>query len=142
MNNQQVGWSVESKLLQLIAKELEKLAGALSKLRAASSTPSQITITTSTSITAATLDANGVSQNGKNVILNNGATPINFTINAPLTTSFMKGGTGAITFLAGAGRTLVAVDVTTPAATLNGIVGSTATITSVGTTDYLRISNA
>jgi len=139
MNNQQVGWSVESKLLQLIAKELEKLAGALSKLRAASSTPSQITITTSTSITAATLDANGVSQNGKNVILNNGATPINFTINAPLTTSFMKGGTGAITFLAGAGRTLVMVDGT---AALTGIVGSTATITSVGTIDYLRISNA
>jgi hypothetical protein len=46
---------------------------------------------------------------------------------------------GVITFLAGSGRTLVQTDGTN---VFNGIVGSTAIVTSFGTVDYLRISNA
>jgi len=99
----------------------------------------QITITTSVSITNATNDAGGIAQDGKNVIIDNGVNVINYTINGALTASFMKKGTGAITFVQGSGRTLVQVDGT---AVFNGAVGSTATITSVGTTDYLRVSNA
>lgn len=99
----------------------------------------QITITTSTNITNATNDASGYGQHGRNVIIANGSSVINYTINGALTASFMKGGTGAITFVQGSGRTLVQVDGTN---ILSGAVGSTATITSVGTSDYLRISNA
>lgn len=101
--------------------------------------PIQITITTAVNITNATTDVSGNTQDGKNVIIDNGASAINYTINGALTTSLMKKGAGTITFVQGAGRTLVQVDGT---AIFNGAVGSTATITSVGTTDYLRISNA
>ncbi len=45
----------------------------------------------------------------------------------------------AITFLAGSGSTLIAVDGT---AVLNGAVGSTATLSRVSNAFYLRISNA
>lgn len=101
----------------------------------------QITITTSISITTATNDASGFGQKGRNVIIANGASAINLTVNGgtDFCASYLKGGTGAITFVQGSGRTLVQVDST---AILNGIVGSTAIITSIGTTDYLRISNA
>lgn len=98
-----------------------------------------ITLTTSVSITTATNDADGLGQNGKNVIIDNGANAINYTINDPMTTSFMKHGSAAITFVQGSGRTMIQVDGT---AVLNGAVGSSATIVSKGTTDYLRISNA
>ncbi len=99
----------------------------------------QITIVTSTSITDATTDANANIQNGRLVVIDNGANSINYTINNALTASFMKLGTGIITFTQGSGRTLVLVDGT---AVWNGLPGSTATITSIGTADYLRISNA
>lgn len=101
----------------------------------------QITITTAVSITTATNDASGNGQKGRNVIISNGATAINLTVNGgtDFVTSYVKHGTGAITFVQGSGRTLIQVD---GVAVLNGAVGSTATISSVGTTDYLRISNA
>lgn len=101
----------------------------------------QITISTVVNITTDTLDTLGFKQKGRNVILDNGGTAINLVVNGGVgfSASYMKFGTGSITFLAGSGRTLVQVDAT---AVLNGIVGSTATITSVGTVDYLRISNA
>ncbi|WP_294962377.1 hypothetical protein [uncultured Flavobacterium sp.] len=102
--------------------------------------PSQITITTTTSITTDTLDTNGKKQLGKNVIINNGASAINITVNGgtDFCASYLKHGAGAITFVQAAGRTLVQVNAS---ATLNGAAGSTATISSIGTTDYLRISN-
>jgi len=105
-----------------------------------SAEPTQITITTTTSITTDTLDANGKKQLGKNVIFNNGTSAINITVNGgtDFNASYLKHGTGAITFVQASGRTLIQVNAT---ATLNGVPGSTATISSIGTTDYLRISN-
>ena len=102
---------------------------------------SQITITTSASITTDTTSSGGISQKGKNVIIDNGANPINITVNGgtDFCVSYVKHGSGAITFVQGSGRTMVQVDST---AILNGAVGSTAVISSIGTTDYLRISNA
>lgn len=101
----------------------------------------QITITTSVSITTDTNASNGLGQKGRNVVISNGASAINLTVNGgtDFCASYLKGGTGAITFVQGSGRTLIQVD---SMAVLNGIAGSTATITSVGTIDYLRISNA
>ena len=109
-------------------------------ITSASIEPSQITITTSTSITTDTLDTNGKKQLGKNVIINNGTSAINITVNGgtDFNASYLKHGTGAITFVQASGRTLVQVSAT---ATLNGAAGSTATISSIGNTDYLRISN-
>lgn len=100
----------------------------------------QITITTSVSIDTTTT-ASGIGQKGRNVAIANGANNINYTINASdgFATSFTKHGTGSITFVQGSGRTMVQVDGT---AVLNGALGSTATISSVGNLDYLRISNA
>ena len=102
--------------------------------------PSQITITTAVSITTDTTDGT-YSQSGKNTIIDNGVNAINLTVNGGVgfVSSYLKHGTGAITFVQGAGRTLIQVDST---AVLDGAVGSTATISSIGTTDYLRISNA
>lgn len=101
----------------------------------------QITITTVVSITTATTDGAGLGQKGRNVIIANGASAINITVNGgtDFCASYVKNGMGAITFVQGSGRTLVQVDST---AILNGIAGSSASISSVGTTDYLRISNA
>lgn len=101
----------------------------------------QISITTSVSITTATTDGSGITQYGKHVLIKNGVNNINITVNGVSTmpTTYQKEGTGTITFVQGAGRTLRQVDAT---AILNGSVGSTATISSDGTTDSLRISNA
>jgi hypothetical protein len=103
--------------------------------------PAQITITTTVSITTDTLGNLGKTQKEKNVIIDNGVNAINITVNGgtDFLASYLKHGTGAITFIQGTGRTLTLVDAT---AVLNGAVGSTATISSVGTKDYLRISNA
>jgi len=97
-----------------------------------------ITITTSVSITTATLDANGLGQNGRHVVIANGASAINLTCNGSVTSSYGKGGTAAITFVQGSGRTLVQLSGT---AIMNGIAGSTASLWSVGTIDYLTINN-
>ena len=100
----------------------------------------QITITTDTSITTDTLDINNKKQTGKNVVINNGVNAINITVNGgtDFCASYLKHGIGIITFVQASGRTLIQVNAT---AILNGAVGSTATISSIGTTDYLRISN-
>jgi hypothetical protein len=103
-----------------------------------SATNVKITITTSTSITTATTDANSVGQDGHHVIIDNGVNVINLTCNGGVTTSYGKVGTGAITFVQGSGRTLVQLSGT---AVFNGIAGSTATLWSNGTTDYLSINN-
>ena len=101
----------------------------------------QIKITTTTSITTATVGSvTGLGQQGRNVVIDNGSNVINLTVNGTdgFCASYLKHGTGNITFVQGSGRTLVQVDGT---AVLSGAVGSTATISSVGTTDYLMISN-
>lgn len=101
--------------------------------------PVQVVITTAVSINTSTAATGGYTQHGKNIIIDNSSAAINYTVNAAITASYVKHGTGAITFVQGSGRTLVQVDGT---AILNGVVGSTASISSVGTVDYLRISNA
>jgi len=98
----------------------------------------KITITTSVSITTATLDANGIRQDGRHVVISNGVNAINLTCNGGVTASYGKVGAGAITFVQGSGRTLVQMSGTS---ILNGAVGSTATLWSNGTTDYLAITN-
>jgi hypothetical protein len=101
----------------------------------------QIIITTTTSITTDTLNSNGLSQKSRNTVIDNGSNNINLTVNGgtDFNASYLKHGTGTVTFIQGSGRTLVEVDGTN---ILNGTPGSTATISSIGTTDYLRISNA
>lgn len=98
----------------------------------------KITITTSVSITTATTDANGITQDGRHVVIDNGVNAINLTCNGGVTSTYGKVGTGAITFVQGVGRTLVTLSGT---AVLNGVAGSIAAIWSNGTTDYLSITN-
>jgi len=100
----------------------------------------QITITAVGSITTATTatDLPGEVQHGKNVILDN-ATALSIECLGGTTATYCKFGAGAVTFTAGAGRTLTQVDGTN---ILNGAQGSTAALWSVGTIDFLRISNA
>jgi len=71
-------------------------------------------------------------------VIDNGVNVINLTCNGGVTASYGKIGTGAITFVQGSGRTLVLLSGT---AVFNGIAGSTATLWSNGTTDYLSIIN-
>jgi hypothetical protein len=101
-----------------------------------------ITITTSANITTDNLDVNSLSQNGRNVMINNGASAINLTVETTSTANFCasytKLGSAAITFTQGSGTTLVQMDGT---AVLNGAVGSTACLTRTGNTYYLQISN-
>jgi hypothetical protein len=103
--------------------------------------PAQITITTAVNITTDTLGNLGKAQKEKNVIIDNGVNAINLLVNGgeDFMASYVKNGTGAINFSQKMGRTLVLVDGTQ---VLDGAVGSTATISSIGTVDYLRISNA
>lgn len=98
-------------------------------------------ITTTSSITTNTLDDSGFNQRGRCVIINNGTYSVNITVDATsgFSSTYLKHGTASISFVQGSGRTLVQVDGTL---NLNGSVGSTATIISYGTTDYLRINNA
>lgn len=101
----------------------------------------QISITTAVNITTATNDSGGRGQKGRNVAIINGSTAINITVNGgtDFAASYLKTGTGNITFVQGSGRTLIAVDGTY---ILTGAVGSVASISSVGTTDYLQIFNS
>ena len=94
------------------------------------------TITTTVSITSATLTDTGLSQEGKVIKIDNGVNAINYTVNG-ITASFVKGGTGAITFVQGSGRVLTALTGTS----FNGAVGSTASIASFSTKDYLYLNN-
>jgi len=95
------------------------------------------TITTTVSITSQTLTDTGLSQAGKVIKIDNGVNAINYTVNG-ITASFVKGGTGSITFVQGVGRTLISS---------NGLIwdmpiNSRATIASFGTVDYLYIDKA
>jgi hypothetical protein len=101
-----------------------------------------IIISTTASITTNTNDSSGYGQDGRNVMISNGASVINLsceTTSAPnFVASYTKLGASAITFVAGSGTTLVLVD---GSAILNGVVGSTACLTRTGNTFYLQISN-
>lgn len=96
------------------------------------------TITTATNITNATPTDTYLPQNGKTLLISNGATNINYTINGAITASFVKGGTGTITFVQGSGRTMVAANGTL---VFNGAQYSTASVVSFGTTDIVYINN-
>lgn len=100
----------------------------------------QISITTGSNMSTTTTDSAGRTQQGRNVIIANGASAINYTCNGTdgFVVSIMKTGSAAITFVAGSGRTIVQMNSTL---SLNGIAGSTAAIMSVGTVDYLYITN-
>tara|TARA_R110002049_G_C9177884_1_gene563248 strand:- start:6075 stop:7679 length:1605 start_codon:yes stop_codon:yes gene_type:complete len=105
--------------------------------------PNSITITTGVSITTNTLGDSGNPQdvqNGKHINLNNGVNVINLTCDAfdNFSATYTKKGSGAITVIAGAGRTLFESDGT---ALIDGAKGSRFTITSEGTEDTLTISN-
>jgi hypothetical protein len=103
--------------------------------------PAQVTVTTAVSFNTELASDGGYSQNGKNVLIQNGTNAINITVGATANGvySFQKEGTGTITFLASAGKTIRQVDAT---AIMNGAVGSTATASVIGTVISLRISNA
>lgn len=106
-----------------------------------SAEPSQIIITTTGNITTDTLDANGKSQHGKNVIIDNGAFNITVLVKGGSNSliSYLKHGTGTITFIQDTNRTLsIPIGQT---ALMNGLPGSTATISTISTTDYLKVNN-
>ena len=100
--------------------------------------PNSAKITTTVSITNATLTVAGDVQEGKIVKIDNGVNVINYTVNGALNASFIKMGTGAITFVQGSGRTLTGANGTL---ILNGAVNSTASIVSDGTVDIVYINN-
>lgn len=101
-----------------------------------------IAITTTTSITTDTTDANGRTQNGREVAIKNGVNAINLTCEltspANFVASYTKEGSAAITVLAGAGTTLYQTDGTN---VINGIKGSTFCIKRSGNEFQLQISN-
>lgn len=77
-----------------------------------STSPSSISITSTTSITNLTLDTKGENQNGKDVAINNGASNINIVLQQSSDPEFCAvytcvGSTGLITFVAGAGTSIV-----------------------------------
>ncbi|WP_172918072.1 hypothetical protein [Capnocytophaga canis] len=80
-----------------------------------------------------------VPQKGKTII-SQGTANIVVTVNSAdgFVASYQKAGTGNITFQAGSGKTLVQVDGTN---VINGVKGSTATVTVVGNEVLLRVSN-
>lgn len=100
----------------------------------------QVVLTTTTNISASKLDPNGNTQIGKNVVINNGAFNINYIldVNDGFVATYLKIGNGAVTFIAQSGRTLVLIN---GLSSMNGAIGSSATVSSVGTVDYLRITN-
>lgn len=81
------------------------------------------------------------SQNGKHVMMLNGANNLTVTIDSAdkFCSTYQKTGTGNITFVAGTGKTLVQVDSTN---VISGAIGSSATVSIVGNIIYLRIANA
>jgi hypothetical protein len=103
--------------------------------------PNQVTVTGTSNFTTETLSDLKYSQNGKNVLVKNGATAITITVGATdnFIATYLKVGTGAITFLASAGKTIVKV---TGTEILNGVAGSTASVSVDGNTIYLNVSNA
>jgi hypothetical protein len=105
-----------------------------------------ILITTTSNITTETLGTSGGgswSQNGRNAMINNGATAITITANTVSTptdfiASYTKIGSATISFLfTGAGK----VEVVPNGSVLGGDPGSTALLTKNGNTFYLLINN-
>lgn len=104
----------------------------------------KIEITTTTSITTNTVGTvSGKGQHYRTVFIKNGVNAINITCevssNANFEAIYYKTGSATITFVAGAGATLIQVDADNK---LNGAIGSTAVLTRDGNNFYLRISNA
>lgn len=100
----------------------------------------QVIFNTITDISASTLDQNGNNQIGKNVVISNGTFDINYKldVSSGFVATYLKVGTGIVTFTANVGRTLVLVD---GISSITGVPGSSATVSSVGTVDYVRITN-
>lgn len=100
-----------------------------------------IKITTSGNINISTTDGSGKTQSRKELIMiDNGASNITFTVNgtAGFYGTYLKLGSGSITFVAGAGRTIFQAD---GLLVCGGAKGSTFTIISNGTEDILMINN-
>lgn len=76
------------------------------------------------------------SQNGRHLIIDNGANDIDVTVDVGVTASYQVLGTGTVTFLQGTGRTLQA-----PSGASLTSQYSTATLTFAGTTDILLVNN-
>jgi hypothetical protein len=98
--------------------------------------PFSETLTTAVNITSATLTDNSKVQEGKIILIENGVNNINYTVNG-VNASFVKKGTGTITFVQGAGRTLIPANGTL---VFSGGANSTASIVSKGTVDVLFIN--
>lgn len=96
------------------------------------------TITMTGNITTDTLTDSGALQFGKNITLMNGAVARTITINSLAFVDYIKGGSGAITFVPASGRILRSLEGTS---VLNGIEGSYARVKSVGNIDYLYVKN-
>jgi hypothetical protein len=100
----------------------------------------QVTLTlgASADVRPSQTDANGILLYGKNVVFDNGANAVTFTVDSAITCTVTKLGTGTITFVQFSGRTMVAMNGTLQ---MTGAVGSTASVISVGMTDYVYITN-
>jgi len=103
----------------------------------------QMKITSTTEISNQTKSANGHSQNGKNVLIDNGSTAINYKINLTSDTeenlliTGVKLGSGNINFVVGSGTpTLTQIDYTLA---INGNRGSRFMISRVGNTNEFLI---
>lgn len=98
-----------------------------------------ITLVATASVSASTT-VNGLTQKGRVVAISNGTGSINYFMDTAdgFTNAILKHGSGNITFVSASGRTMIQSNGT---AILSGTTGSTATITSIGTIDYLRINN-
>lgn len=110
------------------------------KLSGGASTPTVSQLQTSTNITTSQL-IDTHSQNGKHVMLLNGTNDLTVTIDSAdgFCATYQKTGAGKITFVAGTNKALVQVDGTN---IIDGKVGSSATVSIVGNTIYLRVANA
>ena len=104
---------------------------------------SQIKINSTTEITNQTKNSDGFSQNGKNVLIDNGSTTINYKINLVSDTeenfliTGVKLGTAAINFVSGTGSPILTqVDYTLA---VNGARGSRFMISRVGNTNEFLI---
>lgn len=104
--------------------------------------PLQLSFSTSTNIDNA-FKLDNVKLYGKNIILNNGSSNIDFTCLASSEADFFcmitKAGTGSITIKTTGGTTINKIDYTD---VLNGGIGSTAKIQRIGNVFYIRIFNA
>jgi hypothetical protein len=103
----------------------------------------QIKINSTTEITNQTIATNGYTQNGKNVLIDNGSTQINYKINLASNTeenfliTGIKLGSAPINFVVGTGNpTLTQVNYTLA---VNGVRGSRFMISRVGNTNEFLI---